>query len=102
MAAQPKNKITRVEQGKRRHGNTPKLKKDVKMSRVPLYKRAFFDKIMQLIGGETASTAAKSSKVTPPTASGYSTSRSMNPIRGNGPKTSAPVKKIARTQHKGS
>ena len=32
MGALPKNKITRVEQGKRRAGNKPSLKKDAKSS----------------------------------------------------------------------
>jgi hypothetical protein len=50
MAAQPKNKITRVEQGKRRHGNTPKLMRDTKVHQVPPYKRTMFDKFMQAIG----------------------------------------------------
>jgi len=49
MGALPKNKITRVERGKRRKGNTPALKKDVKTARTPLHKRglvaAIFSKL---------------------------------------------------------
>ena len=48
MGAQPKNKITRVEQGKRRAGNTPKLNKDAKMSKTPLHKKTLFGKISKL------------------------------------------------------
>ncbi len=44
MGAQPKNKVTRVEQGKRRAGNKPKLAKDYnttpkRLSRATLAKR---------------------------------------------------------------
>ena len=36
MGALPKNKITSVERGKRRAGNTPKLKKDLSMKKQAL------------------------------------------------------------------
>jgi hypothetical protein len=39
MGALPKNKITRVERGKRRAGNTPSLAKDPNSTTVPLHKR---------------------------------------------------------------
>jgi len=48
MAAQPKNKITRVEQGKRRAGNTPKLLKDANMAKMPLHKKTLFGTIAKL------------------------------------------------------
>lgn len=54
MAAHPKNKITRVEQGKRRRGNTPKLLKDVKVHAIPAHKRSLFGKILGLIGESSA------------------------------------------------
>jgi len=41
MGAQPKNKITRAERGARRKGNTPTLKKDTKVAKVPLHKQGF-------------------------------------------------------------
>lgn len=47
MGALPKNKITRAERGKRRRGNTPQLKKDVKQSKVPLYKRGILASLMR-------------------------------------------------------
>ncbi len=43
MTPLPKNKITRVERGKRRRGNTPKLVKNSKTAKIPLHK----DKIVQ-------------------------------------------------------
>jgi hypothetical protein len=43
MTPLPKNKITRVERGKRRAGNTPKLRKDAGRARIPHYK----DKLVQ-------------------------------------------------------
>ena len=39
MGALPKNKITRAERGKRRHGNTPKLLKQHTKAQTPLHKR---------------------------------------------------------------
>ena len=44
MGAQPKNKITRAERGKRRAGNTPSLKKDVKRAKTPLHKQTLMKK----------------------------------------------------------
>ena len=41
MGALPKNKITKAEKGARRHGNTPKIKKDVKVNKIPLHKQGF-------------------------------------------------------------
>lgn len=38
MTPLPKNKITRAERGKRRSGNTPKLVRDTKVTKVPLNK----------------------------------------------------------------
>ncbi len=48
MGAQPKNKITRAEQGMRRAGNTPKLNKDAKSAKIPLHKKTLFGKISAL------------------------------------------------------
>lgn len=45
MGAQPKNKITRAERGKRRFGNTPSLKRDVKVTQVPRHKLTLLKKI---------------------------------------------------------
>lgn len=50
MGALPKNKITRVERGKRRAGNTPALKKDVKIARVPKAKKNFVDQLLKFAG----------------------------------------------------
>ena len=50
MGAVPKNKITRVEQGKRRAGNKPSIKKDVKRSTIPAHKQGLVASIFKKIG----------------------------------------------------
>ncbi|MCL2110135.1 hypothetical protein FWH30_00925 [Microgenomates group bacterium] len=45
MGAQPKNKITRAERGKRRSGNTPSLKRDAKVTKVPHHKQTLLKKL---------------------------------------------------------
>ncbi len=114
MAAHPKNKITRVEQGKRRKGNTPKLKKDTTMSRVPLHKRGFFQNMMEKLGvtpstksskqkSETKETKTtkedkKKAHVATPTMTATSAMTAQPAPRTSQP---APVKKVRSTQHKG-
>lgn len=49
MGALPKNKITRAERGKRRRGNTPKLRKDAN-SQVPMHKRGFVAELLKFAG----------------------------------------------------
>lgn len=49
MGALPKNKITRVERGKRRSGNTPSLTKQVAHATVPLHKRGLVAQIKKSI-----------------------------------------------------
>ena len=55
MPAVPKNKITRRERGKRRAGNTPSLKRDIKISRTPLHKKGFMAAIFKAVGMEEKS-----------------------------------------------
>lgn len=50
MGALPKNKITRVERGKRRRGNTPSLKKDVKTTSIPMHKQGFVAQFLKSVG----------------------------------------------------
>jgi len=50
MGALPKNKITRVERGKRRRGNTPSLKKDPKVAKVPGHKQGLVSKFLKALG----------------------------------------------------
>jgi hypothetical protein len=45
MTPLPKNKITSVERGKRRHGNTPNLKRNVKKAKIPAYKNKIVQKL---------------------------------------------------------
>lgn len=50
MGALPKNKITSAERGKRRSGNKPSLKKDIKMTAVPKAKKGFVDNLLKFAG----------------------------------------------------
>lgn len=59
MGALPKNKITRVEQGKRRRGNRPMLKKDVNTAAVPLAKQGLVNQIFTALGIDAANKADK-------------------------------------------
>jgi len=61
MAALPKNKITRAEQGKRRAGNTPKLLKDLKKSKTPLHKKGLFARLAKAVAGATSKPPSKKS-----------------------------------------
>ncbi len=49
MGALPKNKITRAERGKRRRGNTPKLRKDTH-SVTPAHKQGFVASLFRFVG----------------------------------------------------
>ena len=49
MGALPKNKITRVERGKRRAGNTPTVTKDAKTTKVPLHKRGLVAQVKKAL-----------------------------------------------------
>ena len=103
MAGQPKNKITSVERGKRRHGNTPKLMKDAKTTKVPLHKRGYFDALMKMVGGKAGVTADVSHKAKKAsrsaTAGGTSPMAEANRLAMG--KNAPTVKKTTRTQHKG-
>lgn len=50
MGALPKNKITRAERGKRRAGNTPALRKDIKIARVPKAKKSLVEQLLKFAG----------------------------------------------------
>jgi len=50
MGALPKNKITRVERGKRRRGNTPSLKKDPKVVAIPAHKQGIVAQFLKSLG----------------------------------------------------
>lgn len=52
MGAVPKNKITRVERGKRRAGNTPSLKKDPKTGKTPMHKQGLMAGFLKAISGD--------------------------------------------------
>lgn len=50
MGALPKNKITRVERGRRRKGNTPQLRKDPKRGHMAQHKQGLVAQILQSVG----------------------------------------------------
>ncbi len=50
MGALPKNKVTRVEQGKRRAGNKAIIKKDAKTNSIPLHKQSFVAAMLKNLG----------------------------------------------------
>lgn len=64
MGAQPKNKITRVERGKRRAGNTPSLTKDPRRTKAPLHKKSLLSKFEQFLGQAPTSQTSNSNKKT--------------------------------------
>ncbi len=106
MAAQPKNKITRVEQGKRRHGNTPKLLKDTTTSRVPLHKQALFGKLLKMVAPNMGGTTKKETKEEKKESHGAaktSQAPALAPVpnRAVPTKAASTIKKVVRTQHKG-
>ncbi len=53
MGALPKNKITRVERGKRRRGNTPKLVAQVQHTSPQLHKRGLVAAVFRAVGLQT-------------------------------------------------
>jgi hypothetical protein len=62
MGAHPKNKITRVEQGKRRAGNRPKLAKNAKHVAVPAHKKSLFSRFAAAVKGAVTAPAKKAKK----------------------------------------
>lgn len=50
MGAVPKNRITSVERGKRRAGNRPKLRKNLKQAKTPLHKRGLVAQMFKRMG----------------------------------------------------
>lgn len=105
MGALPKNKITSAERGKRRAGNTPNIKKDPKVTTVPLSKRGLVGSILSAIG----LASAKESKETKRRADKKMTRISSSQAAGTSAQgfsekaqSVKPVSKTTRvTQHKG-
>jgi hypothetical protein len=106
MGALPKNKITRVERGKRRAGNTPKLVKDTN-TKAPLHKQGFVAEFLQFIGLETkpaaktaapAKTETKSAAKTKAAPQAPQAGRTARPTQGG---KQAAGKTVRKAQHKG-
>ena len=103
MGAHPKNKITRAERGKRRAGNTPSLKKDHQVSRVPLHKRGLVASILRKIGVTKGvapevkqSEEKKGEAHTTPATKPAPVAKATKATRQSAPKAT-----VKRTQHKG-
>ncbi len=103
MGAHPKNKITSVERGKRRAGNTPKLKRDHNVVSIPLHKRGLVASILRKIGVTTPG-------ATPEVESEKKHVTDQQAVAGQAPvaqKTAKPAPQsvpkatVKRTQHKG-
>ncbi|NCN24253.1 MAG: hypothetical protein GW945_02070 [Candidatus Pacebacteria bacterium] len=100
MGALPKNKITRVERGKRRAGNTPKLKKDTKISSIPFHKRGLVASVLRSIGLTAAEASKKTSKKKVQTKS-VSQKPLPNQQKMNKPVLEVKTAAKRQTQHKG-
>jgi hypothetical protein len=108
MGALPKNKITSVERGKRRRGNTPSLKKDANKASVPLHKRGLVASFLKLTGLGVAGKSATAKSTKAKTASS-STSVSgtthltdnSNAVKNRPSRAVQAVKSTRKTQHKG-
>ncbi len=102
MGALPKNKISRVERGKRRHGNTPKLKKDLN-SATPKHKQGFTAEFLRFIGLAPRPTSQAEVKKAAPVKKATTESQAgqvaakARPVR----QTAGGVKTTRKTQHKG-
>lgn len=101
MGALPKNKITSVERGKRRAGNTPSLKKD-KNASVPLHKRGLVAQILQKTGLVTAGAEEERATKRATKADRRAARAVAADTKAAEKSASAGVKKTTRTtQHKG-
>ncbi|HYD34538.1 MAG TPA: hypothetical protein VD999_00565 [Vitreimonas sp.] len=109
MGALPKNKITRAEQGARRHGNTPKLQKDSNSS-IPMHKQGFVAQFMKFIGAAPATADKTNDKAESREAKKAAKAAELSSVagtkaapqaRGKATNASAPIKGVRKAQHKG-
>jgi hypothetical protein len=104
MGALPKNKITRAERGKRRRGNSPKLKRDLH-SAIPSHKKGFMAELLKFVGLETqAAVATAESKAAKRAAKVKKSVTNLNTNQGQAMRQARgtqTVKATRITQHKG-
>lgn len=100
MGALPKNKITRVERGKRRAGNKPKITKDANIASIPPYKRGIVASILRSVGLSQEKTPEASKKAARAKASVAQTNTSAKPKAAK-PVGAVKTKARRQTQHKG-
>lgn len=101
MGALPKNKITRVERGKRRAGNKPKITKDANHASVPPYKRGLVASILRSVGlsqEKTPKAVAKKTVASKPVTTSVAPVVSAKPAKKA---ASVQPKTRRQTQHKG-
>jgi hypothetical protein len=100
MAAHPKNKVTRAEQGKRRRGNTPKLLKNKATSATPLHKKGIFGRFAKAVAGAVTKPLKKAVKKKATTASKDAKGETMPAKKKTAKKATkkkaAPKKKVAK------
>jgi len=100
MGALPKNKITSAERGKRRAGNTPDIKKDIRIATIPLHKRGLVQSVLASMGiGKKEDRVSRASKKAGANVMTKPEVMSNKPSQPS-PK-SVPQKTAKRTQHKG-
>ncbi|PIR60923.1 MAG: hypothetical protein COU68_02155 [Candidatus Pacebacteria bacterium CG10_big_fil_rev_8_21_14_0_10_45_6] len=99
MGALPKNKITRVERGKRRAGNKPKITKDTNIASIPPYKRGIVASILRSVGLSQEKTPVVA-KVAPTKTSVAQTAAAVT-NKAAKPVGAVRTKARRQTQHKG-
>ncbi|NCN06783.1 MAG: hypothetical protein GW946_02995 [Candidatus Pacebacteria bacterium] len=101
MGALPKNKITRVERGKRRAGNKPNITKDIKTASIPPYKRGLVASILRSVGlsSEKPATTEPKKIAAAKTSAMQTTAAAVN--KAAKPVGAVKTKARRQTQHKG-
>ncbi|MDA1079778.1 MAG: hypothetical protein O2840_03795 [bacterium] len=100
MGALPKNKITRVERGKRRAGNKPKITKDANTASIPPHKRGIVASILRSVGLSQEKTPEASKKATRAKAKVVSVSTNTM-AKAAKPVAAVQTRARRQTQHKG-
>lgn len=100
MGALPKNKITKVERGKRRAGNKPTITKDSNRASVPLHKRSIIADLKKKMGLDDKQTARPTSSrpVTTKPAAGKATAATAATTATTGKPESKPAKKSTKAE----
>jgi len=101
MGALPKNKITRVERGKRRAGNKPKITKDANRASIPPYKRGIVASILRSVGLTQEKIASQSTKKTISKKATSGQVATASQTKAAKPVAAVQTRARRQTQHKG-